>query len=173
MQEQWVELDEFPGYSVSDKGRVRNDSNGRLLNPSYNAGGVLKVNLSYDGKRHTRSVKILVAKAFVKGQTEIFNCPINLDGDPGNNCVYNLMWRPRWFAWKYTRQFVDQPLWYPGGPMVDLDFGEIIDDDSGIVYEDIYQAATQNGVLFKDVWRGVFLSKRAFPTNQLFRLHNS
>lgn len=62
----WREVDEIPGYSVSDLGTVRNDRTGRILVPNENGGRVLVVNLSHQGYSLSRPVKKLVADAFVE-----------------------------------------------------------------------------------------------------------
>ena len=63
------------------------------------------VGLFRDQEQYKRSVALLVAKAFLKQPSEFFDTPINLNGDRLDNQVINLMWRPRWFAIKYNRQF--------------------------------------------------------------------
>ncbi len=105
LEEHWSDIPEFPNYCVSDLGAVVNKSTGRYLIQTMATGGTYKVGLVRAGKQYTRSVKVLVAEAFVEGQSEIFNTPIQLDGYQENMRWDNLMWRPRWFAWKYTRQF--------------------------------------------------------------------
>ena len=109
MVEQWQEIKEFPGYSVSNCGHVRNDSTGRLLNLHVSQ-RVVYVALTRDLVHYSRSVTRLVADTFLPPpelpvHRKTFDTPICLDGDRTNNHITNLMWRPRWFAAKFHQQF--------------------------------------------------------------------
>src|SRR3954470_21438611 len=106
MIEQWHEIEDFFGYSVSDHGRIRTDKFGRLLALSQTQWGLVQVGLMRDGVQCHRSVPLLVAKTFLPYVGGAFDTPINLDGNRWNNHVENLAWRPRWFAVKYNRQFM-------------------------------------------------------------------
>lgn len=160
--ETWLIISEFPSYRVSNYGRVLNDATGRILKHSETRTGLVKVGLVSGGIQHTRSIALLVADAFVPGKDELFDTPIHLDGDKHNNYAENLMWRPRWFAWKFTRQFNDDKVHRDRGPVMDVDNGE--------VYSSFLEVAAKNGVLFEDIWKCVVYKKRVFPTNQSFRL---
>ena len=85
MDEEWVVCDEFPDYSISSLGRVANTRHNRIIKPSITKEGTVKIAFHKDGKQHTRSLKVLLGKAFVKGRTDIFNTIIHLDGDVTNN----------------------------------------------------------------------------------------
>ena len=73
----WRELNNYPGYSVSDTGLVRSNprriwnghgwymSKEKLLKPNTLAKGYLQVDLKIDGERHPRQVHRLVAEAFI------------------------------------------------------------------------------------------------------------
>lgn len=162
----WSRIDEFPNYLVSNFGDVMNETTGRILYQSTTIQGAVKVNLIKDGRVYSRSVKVLVAKSFVEridlGHV-LFDTPIHLDGNQQNNRADNLMWRPRWFAWKYTRQFSKISNLYYKGPIRDVKTREI--------YLHIYEAAVLNGLLFKDIWRSILLTSPpspTFPTGQIF-----
>lgn len=152
----WVQLSEFPDYSLSDLGDIRNDKRGTLVATSLTKQGAVKVGLMKGGKQHTRSVKVLVAETFVPGESDIFNTPIHLDGDQFNNAATNLIWRPRWFAWKYHNQLgaVDN---YTGT-------GEVININTQDAYEDIADAAMANGLLFEEVHISVVNHIPVFPS---------
>lgn len=160
MDEIWVVIEEFPNYHVSDHGRVLNADTGRILAESRTKTGTLKIGLVMGGKQYTRSVCVLVAEAFVEGRSEVFNTPIHLDGNPQNNFQDNLIWRPRWFAWKYARQFREHIPGQSQGPIVDTVLGG--------VYVDMWEAALSNGLLVEDVWKSVHSQKPTFPTWQMF-----
>jgi hypothetical protein len=116
--EVWRQIYEFPGYSVSNMGRVRNDETGRIMALSRNQYGIVNVGLVLGRKQYKRSVALLVADAFLPTwESEVFTSPIHLNGDRSDCRAENLMWRPRWFAAKYHRQFktgriaVRRPWW--------------------------------------------------------------
>ena len=158
--EHWKTIIEFPEYKVSDQGRVLNTSNNRVLRESVTQSGVVKIGIVKGGTQFTRCVPLLVADTFVEGRDDIFNTPIHLDGDSRNNRADNLLWRPRAFAWKFTRQFTDIPAKYKKGPLVDI--------ETGVQYKDVVEAAKVNGLLFEDVLKTITIQKPAFPTWQTF-----
>jgi len=160
MEEMWIQLESFPNYSISSEGRIRNDERDTLVLPSRTRQGGLKVGLVNNGVQHTRSLKVLVAQTFVDGQTEIFATPIQLDGDQENVRADNIVWRPRWFAWKYTRQFEKIDDYIGVGPLSER--------KSGLVYQDIVEASLSNGVLFDAVNLALVNKIPVFPTWQMF-----
>lgn len=103
--EHWKTIREFPTYSVSNHGRVRRNASDRILKLSENQYGVVFVGMVKEKKQYHRSVALLVAREFLPQESGIFDTPINLDGDRWNNRLGNLMWRPRWFAVAYNKQF--------------------------------------------------------------------
>lgn len=89
--EQWKIVDGFMNYSVSDFGRIKNNSTGRILRP-YSVGGRGNQYLAVDlyPKRHIK-VHRLVALHFVPN---LENKPeVNhIDGNHFNNAASNLEW---------------------------------------------------------------------------------
>lgn len=105
---EWKKVKGFDSYEVSNEGcvrsidrftdqricggkAVRSFHKGRLLKPGEGASKHLFVNLSENGKRKTKAVKMLVAEAFLdnpKGFTDVRH----KDGDRRNNNVNNLEW---------------------------------------------------------------------------------
>lgn len=160
MEIEWVTLADFPNYLISNHGDIVNKSTGRWLHQSHATGGVVKVGLVRAGKQHTRSVKVLVAEHFVEGRDEVFDTPIHLDGDRDNNRADNLVWRPRWFAWEYARQFSNITDNDRIGPLRDVETRE--------TYFDIVECAVLNGLLFKDIRKSMALKESVFPTFQTF-----
>ena len=160
-EELWCPIGEFPEYEVSNTGLVINTETNRLMRLSKTQHGALKVGLvGDDGRQHTRSVKVLVATLFVEGHTEIFDTPINLNGDQENNTSENLAWRPRWFAWKYARQYEELPAYYVTK--------QIYDTDRGDKYDNMVHAAKINGLLLKDILISCYQGNVVFPTGQTF-----
>jgi len=160
LDEEWRLIQDFPTYIVSSLGRVVNDSTHREIKQSTTMHGAPKVGLVLGGKQFTRVVSVLVCEAFVEGRTNIFDTPIHLDGDQTNNCAYNLRWRPRWFAWKYSRQFSSMEDIHTVGPVIEV--------ESEKVYDTVLHAAMYNGLLLDDVWRSIRFKKYIFPTDQKF-----
>lgn len=161
MSENWMVIEEFPMYQVSDIGRIANRETGRELRLSQTRIGSVKVGLVGQDGVYTRGVALLVATAFIEGRDELFNTPVHLDGDPTNNAAYNLVWRPRWFAWKYARQF------HEGVAEQNL---PVRDKDSRQKYSTMMEAAVANGLLVYDIWKSVRTGKAVFPTGQIFVL---
>lgn len=159
--ERWLEIPEFPGYSVSDHGRVRNDFSGRIMALVRNQANVIHVGMVRDGKQYKRSLSKLVAEAFLPRNTlDHFRTPIHYDGNPENNHYTNLAWRPREFADAYHRQFDRWPL--IGRPIQDVDTGER--------FRDSHHACMKYGLLDKEVLRSVVDGRKVRPTFQTFAL---
>lgn len=162
MLEKWKPIEHFPGYSVSNHGRIRTDRSGRILALSENQYGLLQVGLMRDGEQRHRSVPLLVAKAFIQQPTGPFDTPINLNGDRHNNRVDNLAWRPRWFAIKYNKQF-KYP--YPNPimrPLVDVKTEEISENST--------ECALRYGLLEQDLVLSVLNKTYVWPTYQEFQV---
>jgi hypothetical protein len=159
--ERWLAITDFPGYSVSDHGRVRNDYTGRIMAMLRNQAKVIHVGLQRDGRQYKRSLAKLVANAFLhKNTLDHFNTPIHLDADPENNHYSNLAWRPRQFADAYHRQYNRWPL--VGRPIRDVETGER--------FHDSWEACMKYGLLDKDVLRSVVSGSRVMPTFQQFEI---
>jgi glucan biosynthesis protein len=88
--ENWKKIKDFETYSISDKGRVRNDTTQKILvNPvdiwGYNRIGLVKV----AKQQKFRKVHRLVAEAFLTNE-ENKKCIDHIDRNRQNNCVENL-----------------------------------------------------------------------------------
>lgn len=160
MKEQWKHIKGFPGYSVSNTGLIRSDKFERNLSLYENQYGVLCVGLMKNGVQRHRSVPLLVMKAFNPHRRDAFDTPINLDGDRHNNHIDNLVWRPRWFAVKYNRQF-REPFSYPINDMIeDLKTGEISANS--------FECAKRYGLLEEDLVLSILNRTLPWPTYQEF-----
>lgn len=146
----WVTLDEFPDYAVSENGEIANQKTGLIRKVSINQQGNVKISMYKGRELHTRSLAVIVAEAFCKGKTEFFNTPIHLDGDKTNCRAANLMWRPRWFAVQYHRQFFSEAFHKMDVHIVDVDTGKeyySVKDacmDLGLYYNDVYRSYVHN-----------------------------
>lgn len=160
MTEHWKTIDSFPEYSVSTLGRVRSDKSGRILALNENQFGVVQVGLMRKGVQYHRSVPLLVAKAFLAPESEPFDTPINLDGNRHNNRLENLLWRPRWFAIKYNRQFR-----YPYEHPIKA---KIIELKTREVSENSFECAQKYGLLEQDLVLSILNRTYVWPTYQEF-----
>jgi len=158
----WKWIPEFPTYMVSDHGRIRNEKTERIMALSFNQYGLLTVGLMHAGTQFRRSVPLLVAREFVPGGTDIFDTPINLDGDPENNHANNLTWRPRWFAVKYKRQFANG-----SGILIDR---QIRNMKTGEVFADSFECAKWYGVLEMDLYESIQYRTFVWPVFQQFEV---
>lgn len=143
MIERWLQIYDFPRYSVSNLGRVRNDDTGRIMSMIKNAGGVLVVYLMGEDGQCARGVARLVANHFLPRSTDLHNTPLHLDGDKTNNAAYNLIWRPRWYANEYTRQFLNR--------LDALIHHPIVEVSTGLEFRDSWEAAKYFGLLEREV----------------------
>lgn len=161
MDEEWKVIKSFPRYSVSNHGDVRRDATGRIIQQNANQFGVAYVGLMRGRTQFTRSVALMVARAFVE-RPLAFDTPINLDGDRFNNRVDNLVWRPRWFAVQYNRQF-REPYPYPiVEPLRDI--------ATGFEYANSFEAAVTFGLLEKDIVLSILNNTYAWPTYHFFEV---
>lgn len=80
----WKPIKDLPGYSVSNKGRVKKDSTGQIMVLSKN-GGYCRITIS-------KHVHRLVAEAFIE-KPDNEKCWVDhIDGNRSNNVVSNLRW---------------------------------------------------------------------------------
>lgn len=165
--ERWLKVDEFPKYSVSDQGRVRNDETERIMTMMRNTAGVLMTFLVRDGKQYSRGVAKLVATHFLPHASGLNNTPMHLDGDRTHNAAHNLIWRPRWYVTKYQQQFEEYRT-----PFVNRD---IVEMETGQEFLNSWDAATHFGLLESQIAKSYHLYEstgeiyRASPTNLHFR----
>jgi hypothetical protein len=89
--EKWCNITDFPNYSVSNFGRIRNNTTNVLLKMQQNERGYWIINLYNCGTRKVKRVHRLVAEAFIPNP---FNKPeVNhKDGNTANPYVGNLEW---------------------------------------------------------------------------------
>lgn len=158
MEEEWRPVEAFPRYSVSDLGRVRNEDTDRILRVSQNRNGILYVPLRSDKRQYNRSIAKLVLEAFVPRPNQYFDTPIYLNNQQLNCSLRNLMWRPRWFAMKYTMQFNQNLRRYPA----------IRDKWTEEVFPTIWHVVPVRGLLYMDVAISTQQHVGVFPTKDLF-----
>ena len=89
--EEWLEIEDYPNYLVSNKGMVRNNKFKTDKKLTIGDNGYYFVNL-YNGDKHQfKTVHRLVANAFIEN-SENLPCVNHKDGNKLNNTVENLEW---------------------------------------------------------------------------------
>jgi hypothetical protein len=162
--ERWRTIHEFPRYEISNRGNIFNTFTRRMMRTSHSTFGHIKITLTdYDGIRHTRSVALIVAQMFVAPPNFMSDYLMILDGDLSNVDADNLAWRPRWFAWKYTRQLrTPQPMHYQNLAVRNI--------DTEIEYDSIIDAGINEGLLFNDIWQSTYTGVDTYPHGSKFEI---
>lgn len=89
--ERWLACPDHPGFEVSDLGRVRSATTGKLVRQA-NALGYKRVILQSNGESRYARVHRLVAMAFIPNDRPEAVYVNHLDGDKQNNRLSNLEW---------------------------------------------------------------------------------
>lgn len=91
--EDWKQIQDYPNYSVSSFGNVRNDKTGKILsNKRLRGKGYISFALSKgDGKQINKNSHILVANAFIDNPNNYPQVD-HIDQNKLNNNVNNLRW---------------------------------------------------------------------------------
>lgn len=159
----WKRIPQFPTYSVSDTGLVRNDDTGRTMAIRRNPNGVYYVGLMRGKKQYNLSLARLVAEAFVSRPPQDregkFNTPIYLNGHKDDNHAHNLMWRPYWFAKVFHQQLKEGPT--SNAPVVELKTQER--------YSCALIAGMAFGLLEREIIASALNRTFVWPTFQEFR----
>lgn len=165
MEEEWRDIPQFSNYQVSNLGRIYNLYRDQFMRTSFTTFGHMKITLraNYSSLRYTRSVAQLVAEAFVEPPNALCDAVVVLDGDYANVSAENLVWRPSWYSWKYTRQLKrQQPIYYRNLPVVNT--------RTGNEYDSIVEAGMHEGLLFDDIWRSTYTAAPIFPYGDTFKI---
>lgn len=162
MIEQWAPIKGFPDYLVSNFGEIVNQERDYSVRQFLTRTGYCYASImDASGTQRSCSVSLAVARAFLdKPPVDTFDTPINLNGYRGDNIVSNLMWRPRWFAREYHRQFRSGSLGFLR-PVYEVSTGE--------VFETSLDAAVKYGLLNKDIVLAYTQGKTVWPTTLRFR----
>ena len=88
-------IKEYPLYSVSTEGRIRKNSDGKIMTPSKKPNGYMSINLFMrDGRRKKELVHRLVALTFLDNKDRLPEVN-HIDGIRDNNRLTNLEWVTR------------------------------------------------------------------------------
>lgn len=147
MEEHWEELEDYPGYAVSDMGRVKNTKTRRILRQSDNGSGCMIVNLQRYRRAHVCQVRWLVAEIFLGVPDDLDSIPQFKDGDYRNCRADNLEWM--------NRSDVHWRL-YQRGQGMDPDNRPVEILDTGEVYRNIFDCARAIGGLARDIHRSMY-----------------
>lgn len=157
-------IPEFPDYEIDETGTIYTARNGALRRFSRTMDGAPKITLYRDGIPYTRSLALLVAQVHLHNDHDpnVFNTPIHLNNDPMDCRVENLMWRPRWFALKYHRQYWLEEFRYATTELVDM--------ETGTAYRGFVEPCQTFGLLYLDVIRSCTRGGPVMPyRNKEFR----
>jgi hypothetical protein len=89
MVEQYKIIKDFPNYSVSNFGNIRNDKTGRVLKQQIDTQGYYKVSLYSDGNSYKKYVHHLVGTMFIPNP-ENKKCIGHINNNRLNNNIENL-----------------------------------------------------------------------------------
>ena len=92
---QWRPVEGCEAYLVSNDGRVKRASDGRLMKPSFNQGRP-RYHLPYIGGNLTIDAHVLVAQAFLPPPPPGKTWVLHRDDDPLNCVDANLKWGDLW-----------------------------------------------------------------------------
>ena len=100
MKEVWKAISDFNNYEVSNLGRVRNITTGKVLKPVLDGRGYYKANLYKQNKAYTRSIHRLVATEFIPNSDKLPEVN-HKDEDKTNNSIENLEWCSHYYNSNY------------------------------------------------------------------------
>lgn len=161
--EEWVKINGFPRYAVSNRGRVKDVINHRELVQTVVQQGIPTVGLVENNLLYRRSVPLLVALHWLENDNpDHFDTPIQLDGNRTHCDVTNLMWRPRWFAVLYHREktFAETPI--------NLRF-KVLNDHN--IFLSIRGASIHYGVLEQDIINSIDFGTIVNPGGLYFQIY--
>lgn len=158
-----IPIQDYEDYLISEIGEVYNQRTESFMAISRTMQGDRKVTLSQEGCRTTRSIRVLVAEAFVYNpnphetyEAPAFDTVVLLDGDKENIHPSNLTWRPKWFAQCYVLQMKrDYDEFVLSRPVLNAKTGQI--------HDSILACSVSEGVLIDDVIRSIRVGDTVFP----------
>lgn len=165
MRTVWKTIPEFEKYEVNQYGEFVNARTDHPIKTFRTQSGHAKISI-YDksGILRTRSAGVIVASLFLEEPPEEFDTVIHLDGDYMNCAAHNLMWRPRWFAIRYHKQF-NFDSFHTGYAHPTL----IQDRDTGKRYSSIKEVCTTEGLYYFDVYKSILEETFTPITGQYFQ----
>lgn len=93
--EQWVYIDNYENYQISNKGRVYNKTSGKFLVPVKGSWGRGEIALTKNGKVTRVAIHTLVLEHFGYKKPSSDHVVVHLDMSEDNNDLENLQWMTR------------------------------------------------------------------------------
>ena len=88
---EWRQIKDFPNYSISDEGQIRNDRTGTIRVLTYTEDGYAHVTIVKDGKTYSPSIHRLVLQTFCPVDNP--NLQVNhINKNRADNRLSNLEW---------------------------------------------------------------------------------
>lgn len=84
-------IENYPNYTISDKGEIVNTNTNKELKPYIRKDGYVVATLSKGGKKYKCYLHRLVAETFIPNPNNLPQVN-HIDEDKTNNCVSNLEW---------------------------------------------------------------------------------
>ena len=84
-------IENYPNYTISDKGEIVNTNTNKELKPYIRKDGYVIISLSKGGKKYKCYLHRLVAETFIPNPDNLPQVN-HKDEDKTNNCVSNLEW---------------------------------------------------------------------------------
>lgn len=94
MQENWISMQDFPNYEISDLGHIRNKKTKKQLKCYTAKDGYLTVSLCNHGRQYCRKLDNLVCRSFHSKPRGYFVVS-HKNGDPADCTADNLYWKRR------------------------------------------------------------------------------
>ena len=93
--EEWKQIPEYPNYSISDSGHLKNLKTGNIIfGSTVNKNGTIGINLFNANGKKKFTIAKLVADAFIPNDNN-YKFVIHIDGNRANNKSENLKWSPK------------------------------------------------------------------------------
>lgn len=102
----WKDIEQYPGYQVSNRGQIKSfkqSKEGRILKPKI-SGGYLGIDFRKDGKTYYGLVHRIVLSTFSPVEGWEMLTVNHIDGNPSNNKLENLEWMTQSENSKYSRE---------------------------------------------------------------------
>lgn len=134
MDEFWETIPDFPGYDVSDLGRVVNKKTGRFLKATDNGSRNLIVNLQSNRRPVVKQLRWIVAETYLPPPPMLDSVPQHIDRDYTNCRASNLEWMSKSDVhWRiYQERMGECP-----------DEKRVRNKDTDEIYTNIFEAARQ------------------------------